>query len=282
MACIRPAVLIIINIVFITFGLILFTGGITVVHFQGENIEKISDLIHILLQKINAESQKDDIDKIIRNIFTFVSPFGITIAIIGIGCVIIALFGFCGVCRNNKKLLGIYAFFVGILTLAMLTTPVVLYYKKDDFIAKTENLYVESTKSYVSLKSPDVRSVFVAVTSITLKCCGSKSGADFVDSTNFQPTQTFNGKTYLNSKYPPFCCKFNFFIVIADETCPSEFNAQNSNIANGCVEELKNVISQYSYTAFIVLYIGSTALIVIFAFIAIEIRSIGKKPIPVD
>ncbi|KAH8856807.1 Tetraspanin-CD63 receptor [Schistosoma japonicum] len=282
MSCCGSAVLFIINIVFITMGLFLFTGGITVVHFQGENIEKIIDLIYTLLQKIDAGSQKDDINKIIRNIFTFVSPFGIAIAIIGIGCVIISLFGICGVCMNNKKLFGIYAVFVGILALAVLITPVVLYYKRNDFIAETIKFYNESVKGYRSLKLPDVRSVFVAVTSITLKCCGLKSGEDFTKSTNFQGTDTFNGVQYSGIRYPPICCKFNFSIVIASDTCPDDFNEQNSNMQYGCEEKLKDVISEYSYTAFIVLYGGSTVLMAILTFTVAKIRSIGDKPTSVE
>ncbi|KAH8856804.1 Tetraspanin-CD63 receptor [Schistosoma japonicum] len=239
MSCCGSAVLIIINIVFITFGFLLIIGGIIAVRFQRETIDKIINLINTMLKHLGNESQQEAINNYIRNIFKFGSPIGTAIVIIGIGCVIISLFGICGVCMNNKKLLGIYAFFVGILAVAMLLTLALYYYQRK-----------------------------------VLNCCGENGGDDFKNAINFTGNDALNDQTYTNIKYPLVCCKFNPQINFVDPECPRGFTITNSNINRGCKVELEEAFSQYSYIVVIALTSGSVLQMAIFSLTVAKIRSI--------
>ncbi|KAH8856802.1 Tetraspanin-CD63 receptor [Schistosoma japonicum] len=274
MSCCGSAVLIIINIVFITFGFLLIIGGIIAVRFQRETIDKIINLINTMLKHLGNESQQEAINNYIRNIFKFGSPIGTAIVIIGIGCVIISLFGICGVCMNNKKLLGIYAFFVGILAVAMLLTLALYYYQRKVLIETGLDLFRNSLKNYKSMASLTPDNVLAVFVSISLNCCGENGGDDFKNAINFTGNDALNDQTYTNIKYPLVCCKFNPQINFVDPECPRGFTITNSNINRGCKVELEEAFSQYSYIVVIALTSGSVLQMAIFSLTVAKIRSI--------
>ncbi|KAH8856799.1 tetraspanin-CD63 receptor [Schistosoma japonicum] len=238
-------------------------------------------LIAMALHQLGFKNVNLAYFSIIANLLKLVSPFGTAITIIGVVCVIIGLFGICGVCMNNKKLLGIYAFFVGSIALALLITLCVLQYRIDIFTDTALILYRKGVENYQSMTSDTVDTIFTVYVSIKLNCCGENGGNDFKNAVNFNGTDAFHGVQYSGIQFPVICCQFNPKSELVDLTCPNEFTNTNSNINRGCKEPLAEVISQYSYIAVIALTSGLVLLMVILSFAVVKIRSIGDKSISV-
>ncbi|KAK4467716.1 hypothetical protein MN116_008650 [Schistosoma mekongi] len=244
----------------------MLTSAGYILYTNDQAYKEFTHIIQVVFSQSNGVGQVENIENTIRiltdlfalnrAIFSHISwccccghfflvPIVIAITILGIVSVIISLLGCCGACCNMKILLWIYEILVGILALALLVIISVYFIHKKSITNTAITVLNTGVTNYQSMTSHKLDSLFVAIISIKLNCCGVDGGEDFAKSTNFWRNDTYAGKQYTDIKYPLICCKWNRSQPITNFRCPKSFTDRNSNINRGCMDPLKNVIFQY-------------------------------------
>ncbi|GAA51194.1 tetraspanin-1 [Clonorchis sinensis] len=159
--------------------------------------------------------------------------------VIGLFIIGIYLLGVLAGATFNRNLIIIFSVINGLLIIIHITIIVVYLADSTLLTQQGELMLKDSVQRYVSITSDDANSQRLAYLMRRLECCGFKNGEDFANSALFQRNTKWQGTNY-TLLYPIPCCKFVFYNQ-PQGNCPSVFNPQNSNIANGCWEALMKI-----------------------------------------
>ncbi|XP_067679921.1 tetraspanin-18B-like [Haliotis asinina] len=231
--------LIIINVIFMIFGLAILIAGIV---FK-VGFDEIKDAL------------VDNGDKVDFNLKYAGETFGLIV--IAFGCVIllIAGLGCLGACCQWRVLLGIYGVIVGVILLAEIVAVAVVLAKGSEAKDVMEKGLREALKGYddaVAKKNAKDKS-FDAIFS-TFQCCGVDNYTDFQDpaiNTQWDPRNT-------EKKIPVACCKKTNYEDIGNTTFNDPdikqclgISSMNNDYAytTGCYTDLLDFIDHYKYVA---------------------------------
>ncbi|XP_071173501.1 leukocyte surface antigen CD53-like isoform X1 [Mytilus edulis] len=234
--------LIVLNILFMLLGLGILIPGLLMIL----NVDIINDKILPLMQQVSIGTS---------NLGDLAQGLSITLIVLGGFVLIVATFGACGACCQNKVCLIVYAIAVGILFVGKLVI-VILWFVMNDTIVNSLKSELKSALlnkySHDDLTSSEVSTSWNYLF-IKLECCGVDavtSATNDFDSTSWQTGSP-------NTDIPLGCCpgvtiESYLSASATNAGCPSSSgSAPVGQYSKGCYDAVYDLIRSYTI-AFIV------------------------------
>lgn len=242
------------NALFFLFGVAVLAVGIWIA------VDKSS------LMKLASQALKDDAD-VVNNQLSAGSmvQYGAYVLIgVGVFNFIVGFCGCCGACTENKCLLGIYAFLIGLIMVIEIVGAILAgVYHKDVEKNLKNGLIRLQNNSYVGFPNGMNNAVSQAldILMISVKCCGINGVKDFTTNAKMNAYKWDTvGKIQNNSvvlKIPYACCKMKStewmakgeYTKIAENlenpNCAKDMSA-NSYYTINCLQAVKDKIVNYA------------------------------------
>ncbi|CAH8866971.1 unnamed protein product [Trichobilharzia szidati] len=247
-AILYTIILFIVNAVVAIVGLALVINGGLMAWSKNVPSQTFGDVWDDFFNKTEFSNTTSITKSISDAVMNISSHYSISIFIIGLVILCICVAGILGVCCKSSLCLKIYMAVIFLVILAHIITLAVYFTTKQS----PEKFFVDFMNSsmyeYKSLSSGDPTSVLMGLAMIKFNCCGVNNGTDFKLSKVFVKKDTWNHKTY-KVEYPIPCCKFKADLEILSDTCPKNFNDENSNVNTGCLKPIHTYVFRYIDTA---------------------------------
>ncbi|KAF8570769.1 hypothetical protein P879_00577 [Paragonimus westermani] len=235
--CTCRIILFVINAIVCLLGFLLILGGAILTWGKAVMREQLRDHIGPLIERIYGTHTAEQVTNLTDVVLRFTAPFGMVIFGFGVIVFVMCAFGCFGACCNNLLCIKIYIICLALI--AVVEIAVLAFYYSNRFMVfhLTRNLLNQTLLNYRSFDSNDPYSTLFNVLMPTLNCCGVTNGSDFENAPDFVRTVNVSEQV-ITLSYPISCCKMDHQFQILNDTCPTYFTEQNSNIKRGCWQEL--------------------------------------------
>ncbi|XP_056012195.1 tetraspanin-9-like isoform X2 [Ostrea edulis] len=202
--------LVVINILFMIFGLMLILPGILIL----ANVEYINENVKPLMKTLSY----GDV-----NLADVADGLSISMIILGIFILVVAMLGLCGACKSNKKCLCIYSIVVLTLLVFQLVAVALWAVANDKLTNSIKSEMLTNLQTYYTNEDLSSHEISTAWNYLFMKlsCCGVNDNQNSTNDFTTSPWKTSAG----TKNIPIFCCSgtnTDNYNLVTFSTCTDE------------------------------------------------------------